>query len=54
MEDSFISELADTANVLINMLGDCEMNIVEYVTDCVCNNGYVFVDDLEKLLDEED
>ena len=30
-----------------------KMNIVEYVTDCVCNNGYVFVNDLEQLLDDE-
>ena len=53
MEDRFINELANTANKLIEMLGDCEMNVVEYVTDCVCNNGWVFVDDLEQL-DKED
>lgn len=53
MEERFIDELADTANTLIGMLGECEINVVEYVTDCVCNNGWVFVDDLEQL-DEED
>lgn len=49
MGDIFINELANTANSLIQMLADCEMEIIEYVTDCVCNNGYVFVDDLQKL-----
>ena len=52
MEDELLIDLTNTANKLINMLGDCEMNVVEYVTDCVSNNGYVFIDDL-KQLDEE-
>lgn len=53
MGEEFINELADTANKLIAMLNDCEMNMIEYVTDCVCNNGYVFTDDLLQMDEEE-
>lgn len=53
MGEIFKQELADTANKLIEMLGDCEIDIVEYVTDCVCNNGYVFVDDLDYIENKE-
>lgn len=49
MEDIFMEKLSETANILIEMLGDCEINVIEYVTDCVCNNGYVFLDDLQQL-----
>lgn len=53
MGEEFLTHLADTANTLIEMLGDCEMNVVEYVTDCVSNNGYVFIDELLEMDKEE-
>ena len=49
MGDIFLEQLANTANMLIEMLGDCEINVVEYVTSQVTCNGYVFLDDLQQL-----
>ena len=54
MGDEFLTALADTANTLIEMLGDCDLPIVEYVTSQVTDNGYVFLDDLQKLDNEGD
>lgn len=54
MGDKFLEELANTANLLIEMLADCEMNVIEYVTSQVTDNGYVFLDDLQELDKEGD
>ncbi len=53
MEDKFLNELVDTANTLIAMLCDCEFETVEYVLDCINNNGYVFLDDVQKIEEKE-
>lgn len=49
MEDDFLIELTETANKLIKMLCDCEFEIVEYVLEGINDNGYVFLEDLQKI-----
>lgn len=54
MGETFNEKLCDTANLLVNMLGDCyNMETIEYITDVVCNNGYAFVDEVNELEDED-
>lgn len=49
MKETFLTELAETGNKLIGMLCDCEFEIVEYVLQCINNDGYIFLEDLQKI-----
>lgn len=54
MEETFNEKLCNTANLLVEMLGDCyNMQTIEYITDVVSNNGYAFVDEVNELEEEE-
>ena len=54
MEETFNEKLCNTANLLVEMLGDCyNMQTIEYITDVVSNNGYALVDEVNELEEEE-
>ena len=52
MEYEFLVELTDTANKLIAMLCECEFETVEYVLEGINNNGYVFLEEVQRIEEE--